>query len=67
MRKTVLMAAMAMMACGGLMAADAAAAPDKQKQMEKLGALRGRLMLKISELPKTLDVNQNGAATAYEI
>ncbi len=65
MQKTLLMAAMAMMACGGLMAADAAAVPDKQKQMEKLGALRGRLMLKLSELPKTLDVNQNGAATAY--
>ena len=65
MRRAVMMAAAAMMACSGLMAADAAGAPDKQKQMEKLGALRGRLMLKLSELPKAVDANQTGAMVAY--
>ena len=67
MHKTVMMAVAmaAVMASSGVMAADAAGAPNKEKQMEKLGALRGRLMLKISELPKLMDENQNGARAAY--
>jgi len=77
-RLIVLMAAMSMVAWGGAMAADkvaektpekivaVTAAPEsKEKQMEKLGALRGRLMIKLDELRKTVDGNQNGAGAAY--
>lgn len=58
---------LALMAYGNVMAAEKTIAVpqdatiSKEKQMEKLGALRGRLILKMEELRKTLDNNQNGA------
>lgn len=72
MNRTVLMAAaMTVMAGGGLMAADkpaavTAAAPNKEQQMENLGALRGRLMLRLTSLGKAIDSNQNGAQAARD-
>ena len=73
MRKQILvMAAVSMMAAGGLMAAEkavAVAAPDasggKEKLLERIGATRGRIIAKLFELRKLTDSNQNGAQAAY--
>jgi len=50
-----------MLGYGNLMAADDAQAL-REKQLEKLGAMKGRIQSKVTELPKLLDPAQNGAA-----
>lgn len=59
MMHSCLMMAAAMMAAGSVMAAGEPVS--KEKQMETLGALRGRLMLKMDDVRKLMDANQNGA------
>jgi hypothetical protein len=74
----VLMAAMSMVACGKVMAADRPAqkapekmaavttAPDSKKmQMERLGALRGRLTATLEETRVAVDLNANGGNATY--
>ena len=81
-RTVLMAAAMTVMVGGGLMAAnkpaaetaaapnkpavETAAAPNKEQQMETLGALRARLMLRLTSLGKAIDSNQNGAQAARD-
>ena len=81
-RTVLMAAAMTVMVGGGLMAenkpaaetaaapnkpaVETAAAPNKEQQMENLGALRGRLMLRLTSLGKAIDSNQNGAQAARD-
>lgn len=67
MRRTVMMMmAAATMACSGVMAADAPGAPNTDNQVDKVGALRGRMMLKFStELPKFNAGNASEAQAVY--
>ena len=81
-RTVLMAAAMTVMVGGGLMAAnkpaaetaaapnnpavETAAAPNKEQQMENLGALRARLMLRLTSLGKAIDSNQNGAQAARD-
>jgi hypothetical protein len=63
-KQVVSLAVMSMVTYGGAMGEDKPA--DKATaQMEKLGALRGRLMLKLPELGKVVDRDQNGANATY--
>ena len=62
MRTTaVLVMSLAMLGCGDLRAADDAQIL-REKQLERLGAMKGRIQSKMTELPKLLDPAQNGAA-----
>ena len=69
MRKTVITAiSLAILGYGNLMAQEKAVESVetiRARQLEKLGATKGRLQSKMLELQKLMDANRNGAAAAH--
>jgi hypothetical protein len=66
MRRLLLAAtALLVLGYGNLVAAEGTGQDNREKQMEKLGSLRARVMLKLNDMQKLVDNNQNGGMAAY--